>query len=278
VQVGARVKGFAPGDRVVCETAAYTCGACVFCRAGAYNLCPERQAFGFARDGAFTNYVRARSDLLHLIPDGVSYEAATMAEPICVAYNAIIEKSNLNVGETVVIIGPGPVGLFSLQVARLAGAGTIVVTGTARDTARLALARELGADITVDVTQEDPRDVVAGLGDGYGAHLVIDAAGVPAAIQQSLDVVRRNGQVTKLGWSLQPVQATLDEIVAKAITYQGAFSHTWQTWEAVLELLRLDRIETELLISEIWPITRWKEAFEQLESLEVHKILLFPVD
>jgi alcohol dehydrogenase/L-iditol 2-dehydrogenase len=278
VQVGARVKRFAPGDRVVCETAAYTCGVCVFCRAGAYNLCPDRQAFGFARDGAFTNFVRARSNLLHHIPNGVSYEAATMAEPICVAYNAIVEKSSLNVGETVVIIGPGPVGLFSLQVARLAGAGTIIVTGTARDTVRLALARELGADITVDVTQEDPMDVVAGLGDGYGAHLVIDAAGVPAAIQQSLDVVRRNGQVTKLGWSLQPAQATLDEIVAKAITYQGAFSHTWQTWETVLELLRLGRIETEPLISEIWPITRWEEAFEQLESLQVHKILLFPVD
>lgn len=278
VEVGERVEGFSPGDRVVCETAAHTCGTCVFCRDGAYNLCPERQAFGFALDGAFTNYVRARGKLLHHIPDGVSYEAATMSEPICVAYNAILEKSNLNVGETVVIIGPGPVGLFSLQVARLAGAGTIVVTGTDRDAARLALARELGADVTVDVTREDPAVVVASLGDGYGAHLVIDAAGVPAAIQQSLDVVRRNGQVTKLGWSLVPVNATLDEIVAKAITYQGAFSHTWRTWEAVLELLRLGRIETEPLISEIWPITRWKEAFERLESLEAHKILLHPVD
>ncbi|MFP4344786.1 MAG: zinc-binding dehydrogenase [Anaerolineales bacterium] len=278
VEVGERVQGFAPGDRVVSETAAHTCGICDFCREGAYNLCPERQAFGFAVDGAFTQYVRVRSALLHHIPEGVSYEAATMSEPICVAYNAVVEKSNLNPGEIVVIIGPGPVGLFCLQVARLAGAGTIVVTGTDRDAARLALARELGADITVDVTQEDPVEVVAGLGDGHGAHLVIDAAGVPPAIQQSLDVVRRNGQITKLGWSLRSFNGTLDEIVAKAVTYQGAFSHTWKTWETVLELLRLGRIETEPLISEVWPITRWEEAFAKLESLEAHKILLCPVD
>ncbi len=254
VEAGERVRGFAPGDRVTCETAAETCGTCALCRAGGYNLCPERRAFGFAVDGAFTNYVKARPALLHHLPDGVSYEAAAMTEPICVAYNAVVEKSPLRPGDVVVIVGPGPVGLFCLQVAKLAGAGT------------------------VDVSEEDPAEVVRGLGDGLGAHLVVDCAGVPPAIQQSLDLVRRNGHVTKVGWSLQPVNLTLDEIVAKAVTYQGAFSHTWNTWETVLELMRLGQIETGPLVSEIWPITRWQEAFEKLEALEAHKILLYPVD
>ncbi len=277
-EVGERVRGFAVGDRVACETAAETCGTCVLCRSGEYNLCPERRAFGFAVDGAFTNYVSARYTLLHHIPEGVSYKAAAMAEPICVAYNAVIEKSRLRPGDVVVVIGPGPVGLFSLQVAKLAGAGTVVVTGTSRDRKRLDLAARLGADITVDVSEQDPVQVVRGLGDGLGAHLVIDAAGVPPAIKQSLEIVRRNGWITKVGWALQPINLTMDEIVAMAITYQGAFSHTWKTWETCLELLRLGRIETEPLISEIWPITRWEEAFEKLETLEAHKILLYPVD
>jgi alcohol dehydrogenase/L-iditol 2-dehydrogenase len=190
----------------------------------------------------------------------------------------VVEKSRINPGDTVVIIGPGPVGLLSLQVAKLSGAGTVVVTGTPRDAARLELAARLGADITVDVGEQDPVEVVRGLGDGLGAHLVIDAAGVPPAIQQSLQIVRQNGQVTKVGWSLQPVNLTLDEIVAKVITYQGAFSHTWTTWETCLELMRLGKIETEPLISEIWPITRWEEAFHKLEALQAHKILLYPVD
>jgi alcohol dehydrogenase/L-iditol 2-dehydrogenase len=276
--VGERVTGFSVGDRVTCETAAETCGTCALCRSGAYNVCPERRAFGFAVDGAFTKFVRASYHRLHHIPRGVSYQAAAMTEPICVAYNAIAEKSRIKPGDTVVIIGPGPVGLFSLQVAKLSGAGTVVVTGTRRDAARLDLAKKLGADITVDVSEQDPVKVVRGLGDGLGAHLVLDAAGVPPAIEQSLQVVRQNGQITKVGWSLQPVNLTMDEIVAKVITYQGAFSHTWTTWETCLELLRLGKIETEPLISDVWPITRWEEAFHRLEALTAHKILLHPVD
>lgn len=277
VQVGERVEGFAVGDRVTCETAAETCGVCALCRSGAYNVCPERRAFGFAVDGAFTRYVKARHQRLHHLPQGVGYETAAMTEPICVAYNAVAEKSRVNPGDTVVIIGPGPVGLFALQVARLAGAGTLIVTGTPRDRERLELARKLGADLALDVTEQDPAEVLRGIGDGLGAHLVVDCAGVPPAIKQSLELVRRNGQVTKVGWSLQPVNLTMDEIVAKVITYQGAFSHTWTTWETCLELMRQNKIETEALISEIWPITRWQEAFEKLENLEAHKILLYPV-
>jgi alcohol dehydrogenase/L-iditol 2-dehydrogenase len=278
VEVGERVRGFVAGDPVTCETAAETCGTCVLCRSGEYNLCPERLAFGFGLDGAFTKYVSAHHKLLHRIPEGVGYKAAAMTEPLCVAYNAVIEKSSIRPGDIVVVIGPGPVGLLSLQVAKLAGAGMVIVTGTPRDQERLALAERLGADIVVNVGERDPAGIVRELGDGQGAHLVIDAAGVPPAIQQSLDVVRRNGQVTKVGWALQPINLTLDEIVAKAITYQGAFSHTWETWETCLELMRSGKIQAEPLISEIWPITRWQEAFEKLERLEAHKILLYPVD
>jgi L-iditol 2-dehydrogenase len=278
VEVGERVSGFAVGDRVTCETAAETCGVCALCRSGNYNVCPERRAFGFAVDGAFTNYVRAKAQRLHYIPDGVSYEAAAMTEPICVAYNAVAEKSHVRPGDLVVIIGPGPVGLFCLQVAKLSGAVAVIVTGTARDGQRLELARQLGADLTIDVSRQDPLEVVRGMSDGLGPHLVVDCAGVPAAIRQSLQLVRRNGQVTKIGWALQPVNHPMDEIVAKVITYQGAFSHTWTTWETCLELMRQRRIQTEPLISEIWPITRWEEAFHKLEALEAHKILLYPVD
>ena len=104
------------------------------------------------------------------------------------------------------------------------------------------------------------------------------AGDIASAIKQSLALVRQNGQVTKIGWSLQPVNLTMDEIVARVVTYQGAFSHTWTTWETCLELMRLGRIQTEPLLSEIWPITRWEEAFQVLEAMAARKILLYPVD
>lgn len=278
VEVGERVRGFAVGDRVTCETAAETCGICAYCSSGEYNLCPERRGFGFGVDGAFTSYVRAKARLLHHLPANVSYEAAAMTEPICVAYNAVIEKSRIRPGDTVVVIGPGPVGLFALQVARLAGAGTLIVTGTPRDRKRLEVATRLGADVAVDVSEQDPVELIRRIGDGLGANLVIDAAGVPPAVKQSLDLVRRNGQITKIGWALRPINLSMDEIVGRAITYQGAFSHTWKTWEACLQLMDRGRIQTEPLLSEIWPITRWQEAFEKLEAMESIKILLHPVD
>jgi alcohol dehydrogenase/L-iditol 2-dehydrogenase len=277
-EVGERVQGFRPGDRVVSETAAYTCGTCSFCRSGEYHLCPERLGFGYGVDGAFTSYVRARAVLLHHIPEGVTDEAAAMCEPICVAYNALFEKSRIRPGDTVVIIGPGPVGLFALQLAKLAGAGTVMVTGTSRDKGRLALAKQLGADFTVVVPDEDPVPLIRDVGDGMGAHLVVDCAGTGPAVQQAIDLVRRNGQITKIGFALKPLNLTLDEIVTRGITLQGSFSHNWKTWEAVLELLRLGRIQTEPMLSAILPITSWREAFEQLESQQAVKILLHPVD
>lgn len=277
-EVGERVQGFRPGDRVVSETAAYTCGTCSFCRSGEYHLCPERLGFGYGVDGAFTSYVRARAVLLHHIPERVTDEAAAMCEPICVAYNALFEKSRIRPGDTVVIIGPGPVGLFALQLAKLAGAGTVMVTGTSRDKGRLALAKQLGADFTVVVPDEDPVPLIRGVGDGMGAHLVVDCAGTGPAVQQAIDLVRRNGQITKIGFALKPLNLTLDEIVTRGITLQGSFSHNWKTWEAVLELLRLGRIQTEPMLSAILPITSWREAFEQLESQQAVKILLHPVD
>jgi len=277
-EVGERVQGFRPGDRVVSETAAYTCGTCSFCRSGEYHLCPERLGFGYGVDGAFTSYVRARAVLLHHIPERVTDEAAAMCEPICVAYNALFEKSRIRPGDTVVVIGPGPVGLFALQLAKLAGAGTVMVTGTSRDKGRLALAKQLGADFTVVVPDENPVPLIRGVGDGMGAHLVVDCAGTGPAVQQAIDLVRRNGQITKIGFALKPLNLTLDEIVTRGITLQGSFSHNWKTWEAVLELLRLGRIQTEPMLSAILPITSWREAFEQLESQQAVKILLHPVD
>ena len=278
VQAGERASGFAIGDRVVAESAAQTCGTCVYCRSGEQSFCPERLSCGFAIDGAFTSHIRVRDRLLHHIPEGVSFEAAALGEPLCVTYRAVVEKSHIRIGDTVVVIGPGPIGLFAVQLARMAGAGALIVTGTKGDGMRLAVAAQLGADIAADVSKEDPGRLVREVGDGLGAHLVIDAAGPPPAIKQSLALVRRSGQVTKIGWCLEPVDATLDTVVAKAITYQGVVSHTWKTWEACLRLMGQGRIQTEPLISEIWPLSRWKEAFARLEALEAVKILLYPED
>src|SRR5512140_2753892 len=105
-QVGERVTGFQVGERVACETASSVCGKCVYCLSGNYNLCPNRLGYGALADGAFTRYVVARPQILHRIPANVSFEHASLTEPICVAYNALVEKTSIKPGELVVIQGP----------------------------------------------------------------------------------------------------------------------------------------------------------------------------
>jgi len=241
-------------------------------------MCPERRSFGFTEDGAFTNYVRARQQILHHVPDNVSLPEAALTEPLCVAYNALVEKTRIRPGDNVTILGPGPVGLFAVQVARLLGAGTILVSGTGADKGRLELARQLGADVVVNAQEEDPVARALALSKGVGSDVVIDAAGPSITLKQSLQMVRRNGQVTKIGWGPEPVGFSLDPIIEKVITLQGSFSHTWETWERVLSLMGQGKLTTAPLISARWPISRWREAFEAIETKSAVKILLDPED
>ena len=264
--VGEGVTGFAVGDRVACETAAEVCGQCVYCLSGNYNLCPNRLGYGALADGAFTRFVNARPQILHRIPDNVPFEHAALTEPICVAYNALVEKTVMRPGDLVVIQGPGPIGIMALQMVRLRGAGTIVVLGTDVDKHRLEVAAELGAHYTVNVQHEDAGALIRSLGDGFGADLVVDCTGVSRALQQSMDLVRPNGRITKIGWGPQPLNFSLDPIVAKAVTLQGTFSHTYPTWERVLGLLSTGQINLDPVIGGVYALADWEEGFHKMEE------------
>lgn len=260
------VVGWKVGDRVVCETAASICGDCALCRVGRYNLCPHRQGYGATRDGAFSELLLAEPRVLHRIPDNVSFEQAAMTEPFAVAYNALVERARVTPGDLVIVQGAGAIGALSLMIAQLHGAGTTVVLGTAVDEGRLAILRELGAGHTVDITKEDPAELIRSLGDGLGADLVIDATGVSAALEQGLELVRPLGSIVKVGWGPEPLGFSLDPLVAKAVTLFGSFSHTWTTWERVLSLFATDALDTSRILGGVYELTDWERAFEDMES------------
>lgn len=264
--VGSQITGFKPGDRVVCETAAQVCGECVYCLSGNYNLCPHRKGYGALFDGAFTRYVAARPQILHRIPENVPFEHAALTEPICVAYNALVEKTSMKPGDTVVIQGPGPIGIMALMVAKLRGASTTIVLGTDADEHRLEVAAILGATHVVNIQREDPLTLVRSLGDGFGANLVVDCTGVSRALKQSMELVRPNGTITKIGWGPQPLDFSLDPIVGKAVTLQGSFSHTYSTWERVLGLLSSGQIDLKPVIGGVYGLNDWHEAFSLMEE------------
>ena len=258
--------GFGVGERIVVETAADVCGRCAYCLSGNYNLCPRRKGYGNLYDGSMTDYVIARPQILHRVPDNVPSEWAALTEPICVAYNALVEKTYVEPGDLTVIQGPGPIGMMALFIAKMNGAGPIIMVGTEIDKPRLKVAKELGADYIVNIQEDDAVELVRSLGDGFGADLVVDCTGVSRALKQSLEMVRPNGRIAKIGWGPQPLDFSLDPLVAKAVTLQGSFSHTYTTWERVIRLLGSGQIDLTKVVGGVYSLHQWEEAFTRMEE------------
>jgi len=277
-EVGANVKGWKVGDRVTSETHADFCGKCVMCRTNNYHVCRERKGYGFQIDGAFAKYVRVPSRILHKVPDNVSLKEASLTEPMCVAYSSLVKHSPLKPGDLVVIIGPGPIGLLCTKMASIIGASDIVVVGTDGDDSRMEIAKKLGATLTINSSQQDPVPIIMAMRDGYGADVVVDAAGFSPTLKLSLDVVRPCGQINKIGWGPGPVGFSLDQLIVKAVALQGTFSHNWDVWEKCLVLMSEKTVDLNEIITHELPLDQWQKGFDLMESKEGLKIVLTPID
>jgi len=278
VAVGPGVAGYAAGDRVVSETSTGSCGVCSLCRTGNRHICPHKRPPGIGRDGAFTKYVRMPADLLHRIPEGISFEEAALAEPIAIAVHATLERAAVRPGERVLITGPGPIGLLCLEVARAAGAGTIIVTGAGRDAAlRLPAARRLGADLVINVAEEDVTAQVMDVTGGEGVDVAIETSGAPPALASLPALVRRLGRICQVGITGRPdVAFPADTALFRGIDLSFSFSSRHSSWVTGLRLLGAGRLPVGPLLSLQLPLRRWQEAFEAQEQGRAIKALLLP--
>lgn len=269
--LGARVKGWKTGDRVVSETAAVIDTDNPMSRMGLYNLDPTRKGFGYGVNGAMTRFVRVPSRCLHRVPDALPFEQACLTEPCCVAFNSVVNNARIIPGDRVVVLGPGTIGILCAAVAKLCGA-EVAVVGLENDRGRLEIARHYGCEVIIgDATAWSKER------DGLGADCIIDAAGVSATLRIALQLVRPNGQIAKVGWGPQPLNFSLDQLVQKNVRLHGSFSHNWPVWERVIALLTSGQLDVRPIIGGVWPITSWHEAFEKMHHGEVVKSVLKPV-
>lgn len=273
---GKGVAGFKEGDRVASETAARICGRCVYCRSGEYNLCPERLGFGYGLNGAMAEFVAVPARCLHHLPDEVSFEKAALTEPTCVAYNATCVKTRIHPGDSVLVLGPGTVGLLCLLLAKLSGAGWLGIVGLPSDRPRLDLALRLGADRAIEGSGAGALERIQAQGDGLGVDVVMDASGHSSAMDLAMSAVRPGGQITKVGWGPQPLNFSLDPLVKKAARVQGSFSHNYPIWEKVIALLGSGRLDPTPLIGRVEPLRNWKVCFEEMASGRNVKNVLMP--
>lgn len=276
--VGEGVTGYAAGDRVVSETSTGSCGTCFLCRSGNRHICPDKRAAGIGRNGAFADYIVMPAALLHRIPGGLPMEEAALTEPTAIAVHAVIERAAVRPGETVVITGPGPIGLLCLQVAKSAGAGMTIVSGTAASASRrLPVAQAVGADVVINIAEEDLVERVMAATSGHGADVVIETSGAPGAVELLPRLVRRLGRICVVGVAgLPTVSFPWDVALFKGVEVQFSFSSRHTSWVTGLRLLSTGRVQAGPLLTTGVPLERWHQAFEAQEQGRAIKALLVP--
>lgn len=276
-RVGEDVEGWKPGDRVTVETAAEVDGTCLYCRMGVYQLCVNRRGLGTKRDGAFARYCVVRPDILHHLPENVSFEAGALSNPFAIGLRSVSTQAKVKAGDIVLISGVGGIGLVALQVAKLEG-GTVIVLGLSRDAERMALAEKLGADVVVNVEEQSPDEVVFDMTRGYGADVVLECAGVSASVDNCLRLVRKRGAFGAVGTFSASVSVNFGAIVSKELNVVGSYGHEWTGMEMANRLLSEGKLNGDVLISHTFPISEWRQAFEIMGRGEGVRLLLHPVD
>jgi len=268
VEVGKGVLGFKVGDRVAIEPHA-GCGQCSNCKRGYYSYCvyygkPGHRALGFTVNGGFAEYVAAPARNLHKLPPNLTAEEGAMAVSAGTAMFGLMEIG-IEAGETVVVIGPGPVGLTALALAKALGAGTAVMVGTRWS--RLNVAKELGADVLVNIREgQDPVKVVMDLTDGLGADLVINSTPSPESVQQSIKMLRRGGRFLMLGLTWEPTPLVLGEISIKGITIKGTRGEARDALEHVIRLAAGGKVNLKRLVTHTFKLDEVIHAFEVFEK------------
>ncbi len=275
-ELGEGVDGLALGQRVTTETYFYTCGQCAYCRSGHNNLCLNRRSIGSAVNGGFTNFVVVPAKNIHHLPETVDFQAGALTEPLACVCHAVLTTPSVSPGDVAVIAGPGAIGLLTLQVVKAAGA-TVVMLGTDGDEARMNLARTLGADHVVNVSQENPEKLVQAIShEGLGADVVYECSGAGPAAAQLLTLVRRRGRYVQIGLFGKPVAWDLDQVCYRELSVTGSNASVPSAWGRALQLLASGQVQTKPLITAAYEVTAWQEAFDGFERKQAIKTLLLP--
>ncbi len=267
-ELGPGVDDLAPGERVVCE-GMVPCHRCFPCKVGDTNLCERHEQLGFTLPGGYAELVRVPRQVVHILPEAVSLDAAVLVEPgACVLRG--LERARPEPGERVGVVGIGTMGSLALLLARLWSPGALVAYGIRPE--ELAFAERLGASEIVDA-----RGPVA---EG-GLDLVLETAGSVEAVELATRLVRPGGRVVLLGVAGEGKKLTLpaDRLVLGDVHAIGTVSYTTGSWVRLLRLLDAGLVELDQLVTHRFPLERFEEAFRLLADDRrgaVAKIVLEP--
>ncbi|MDX3615878.1 zinc-dependent alcohol dehydrogenase family protein [Streptomyces europaeiscabiei] len=262
MEVGGDVRTVRPGDRVLVSCIS-ACGRCRYCRESAYGQCRGGGGWilGHLIDGTQAEYVRVPyTDLsVHVLPSAVeSKDAVLLADIFPTSYEVGVLNGHVRPGDTVAVVGAGPIGLAAIATARLFAPERIVAVDLA--TSRLDAAKRLGADAVADA-REDPEQLITDLTDGLGADVAIEAVGVPESFEMCTRMVRPGGHVANVGVHGKPATLHLEDLWIKNVTITTGLVDTHST-PTLLRMAAAGRLPTAQLVTHTFPLDRMEEAYD----------------
>jgi L-iditol 2-dehydrogenase len=276
VEVGRNVERVTPGERIAgLGATAVTCGQCQYCLSGYFIFCSNRRGMGHGVNGALARYVVLRPDQLYRIPEGFALEEAALSEPFAAAVQAVTEITQVRIGDTVLVSGPGPIGLLCLKLLVAEGVKTIVA-GLAGDGARLDAARRFGAAAVVNVGERNLMDAVREYTGGIGVDVAFECAGHDSSVRGCLESLRPMGHYTQVGICGRDIEFPIDQIFYKQLTMRGSICYTARTWDRMMKIYAQGRVRLNDLVSTKLPISDWRTAFELCTDKKALKVLLYP--
>lgn len=280
VAVGAGVDRYAVGDRVIVAPG-IGCGHCSYCLSGNQHLCYHRLTLGHQYHGGFAEFVRipaiaVQAGNVNLIPDSVDYLSATLAEPLACVINGQ-EAMQIQLGDTVAVIGTGPIGIMHAELACSRGAGKVFLIN--RSQPRLDRARPLGYDAYISSQKDDAVQRVLELTDGMGANVVIVTAGSEAAMQMGLAMTGKMGKVCFFaGLPKDKPQVTIDAnfLHYRQITIYGTFSSAPRHNALAIEMIRSGKLNVDYLLTHAVSLQHINEGLQLVEKQAGMRIVVVP--
>lgn len=280
VEAGTKIKGYKKGDRITVAPA-IPCGNCYYCRKGIQNRCDNLTAIGYHYDGGFAEYMvvpfpAIRGDCMNTIPENLSFEEAALTEPLACAISCQ-EISRVKLGDTVVVIGAGPLGCFHVELAKNRGALKVIMIELSSH--RLELSRISGSDVYIDASKQDPVKRVLEETDGRGAEVVITACSSGKAQEQALEMVRKRGNVNFFG-SLPKGKSVIkfdSNIVHYGECYiSGTEGSTPLQNKIALSLISSGRINIKKYITHRLPLSNLLQGLDIVEKGKGLKVIVNP--
>lgn len=271
-EIGSGVKAISKGEKVTTEPNV-VCGECYNCLHGRYNICVNLKVIGcVGHNGAFAEYIIVPKDKVIKLPQGISWDEAALIEPAAVAVHAV-KKAEQRIGDRVIILGAGPIGLLVMQVAKVSGAKEVIITDLLDY--RLKKACDLGADRTINSSSENLVDLVK---EDYGERidLIYDCVGIEETISQAIQIARKGTKILIVGVPEGKIGVNLAYVQDRELELLGSLMYVREDFTTALELIHQGKIKVRPLVSHHFTLEETDKAFQKILTMkeEVLKVLV----